>query len=137
MPLYDFKCDGTCGYFEDMFIPLAKKDEAVCPDCGGSITTRISAVITIGPMPSKPLKVKQIGREFTSNSEYKQYQRENPDSAILSAGSSEWRNHVDRAREKAEKTARRRGYRDLAQQHERRRAEKAKERGLVDKKVFV
>ena len=62
MPLYDFKCDGDCGYFEDMFIPLAKKDRAVCPGCGGSITTRIGAVVTIGPMPSKPLRVNQIGR---------------------------------------------------------------------------
>jgi putative FmdB family regulatory protein len=137
MPLYDFRCDGDCGYFEDMFIPLAEKDAAVCPDCGGSITTRIGAVVTVGPMPSKPLRVKQVGREFTSNSEYKQYQRANPDCAIISAGSSEWQKHRDSAREKAERMAKKRGYRDLAQQHERRRVEKAKEKGLVDKKVFV
>ena len=137
MPLYDFKCDKTCGYFEDMFIPLAEKDAARCPDCGSTITVRIGAVITIGPMPSKPLKVSQIGREFTSNSEYKQYQRENPDCAILSAGSTEWQNHVDMAREKAEKTARRKGYRDLAQQHEKRRHEKARKAGKIDGKVFV
>ena len=48
MPLYDFRCDGDCGYFEDMFIPLAEKDAARCPDCSGTITVRIGAVITIG-----------------------------------------------------------------------------------------
>jgi putative FmdB family regulatory protein len=62
MPLYDFKCNKSCGYFEDMFIPLAEKADARCPDCGGTITVRISPVMTVGPMPSKPLRVDHIGR---------------------------------------------------------------------------
>ena len=137
MPLYDFKCNKDCGYFEDMFIPLARKDEARCPDCGGTITTRIGSVAPIGPMPSKPLRVDHIGRTFTSNAEFRQYQRENSDCAILSADSTEWRNHVDRAREKAEKTAKKKGYRDLAQQHEHSRKKLKKQQGAVDKKIFV
>lgn len=137
MPLYDFRCDTGCGYFEDMLIPLARLDDAVCPDCQGDITIRIGAVMTIGPMPSKPLRIGQVGRSFESSSELREYKKKNPNSEIIDAGSSEWRSHVDRAREKAEATAVRRGYRDLAQQKEKRGQEKRKERGEVDRKVFV
>lgn len=137
MPLYDFRCNGECGYFTDMFIPLAKVDNAVCPECHSSITIRIGAVMTVGPMPSKPLKVSQIGRTFESASELREYKKQNPGWDMMSADSTSWRKHVDTAREKAEKTAKRRGYRDLAQQHEQRRAEKAKKRGEIDNKVFV
>tara|TARA_Y100001972_G_C7641605_1_gene322396 strand:+ start:530 stop:943 length:414 start_codon:yes stop_codon:yes gene_type:complete len=137
MPLYDFRCKGECGYYTDMFIPLAEVDNAVCPDCQGEISIRIGAVMTIGPMPSKPLKISHVGRSFESASEYRDYQRNNPDCAILEANSTEWRKHVDVAREKAEKTAKRRGYRDLADQREKRGLERKKQRGEVDAKVFV
>ena len=137
MPLYDFHCKGECGYYTDMFIPLAEVDNAVCPDCQGEISIRIGAVMTVGPMPSKPLKVSHVGRSFESASEYRDYQRNNPDCAILEANSTEWRKHVDVAREKAEKTAKRRGYRDLADQREKRGLERKKQRGEVDAKVFV
>jgi len=137
MPLYDFRCKGECGYYTDMFIPLAEVDNAVCPDCQGEISIRIGAVMTVGPMPSKPLKVSHVGRSFESASEYRDYKRNNPDCAILEANSTEWRKHVDVAREKAEKTAKRRGYRDLADQREKRGLERKKQRGEVDAKVFV
>jgi putative FmdB family regulatory protein len=137
VPLYDFRCDEGCGYFEDMFIPLARLDDAVCPDCQGSITTRIGSVMTVGPMPSKPLRIGQVGRSFESSSELREYKKKNPNSAIIDADSSEWRAHVDRAREKAEATAVRRGYRDLAQQKEKRRQDRQRKRGKVDRKVFV
>ena len=137
MPLYDFKCDDECGYFEDMFVLLKDFNKAVCPTCQGSITYRISAVPTVGPMPSKPLKIDQIGREFTSNSEYRAYKRQNPGCAILSADSTEWKQHVDKVRLKAETMARKKGFRDLDQQREVRRLDRDKLAGKVDKKVFV
>jgi putative FmdB family regulatory protein len=137
MPLYDFRCAGSCGYFEDMFIPLAKKDDAVCPECKGAIIIRIGAVMTVGPMPSKPLRIEQIGRSFESASEVREYKKQNPGWEIESADSASWRKHVDDTRERAERVAKRRGYRDLAQQHEKRKKEKAKQRGEIDNKVFV
>ena len=111
MPLYDFRCKGECGYYTDMFIPLAEVDNAVCPDCQGEISIRIGAVMTIGPMPSKPLKISHVGRSFESASEYRDYQRNNPDCAILEA--------------------------NLADQREKRGLERKKQRGEVDAKVFV
>ena len=54
MPLYDFKCKGCCGYFEDMFVLLADMEKAVCPSCDGPLQTIIRGVPVIGPMPSKP-----------------------------------------------------------------------------------
>mgnify|MGYP003627987410 CR=1 FL=1 len=137
MPLYDFRCAGDCGYFEDMFIPLAEKDNAVCPKCKGSIIVRIGAVMTVGPMPSKPLRVAQIGRSFESASEVREYKKQNPGWEMESASSDSWRSHVDNTRERAERMAKKRGYRDLAQQHEKRKKEKAKRRGEIDNKVFV
>ena len=83
------------------------------------------------------MKVGQVGRSFESASEYRDYQRQNPDCAVVDADSTEWRKHVDTAREKAERTAKRRGYRDLADQREKRGLEQRKERGEVDAKVFV
>lgn len=137
MPLYDFRCEAGCGYYADMYIPLKQFNKAVCPKCKGTITTVIGTVPTIGPLPSKPLKVHQVGREFTSNAEFKQYQRDNPGCEILSADSAAWRKHTDMVREKAEATAKRRGYRDLEQQRAERKVEKAKQDGRLDKKVFV
>ena len=64
MPLYDFRCNSGCGYYNDMFIPLADVDKAVCPDCQGGITIRIGAVMTIGPMPSKPLTKSLVSTLF-------------------------------------------------------------------------
>ena len=137
MPMYDFRCDGGCGYYTDMYIPLAEVDKAVCPDCHSSITIRIGAVMTVGPMPSKPLKVDQIGRSFESASELREYKKQNPGWDMMSADSTSWRSHVDDCRERAERMAKRRGYRDLAQQKEKRKVEKAKQRGEIDNKVFV
>lgn len=34
MPLYSFRCPGCGKRFEEI-LTVARKDEAVCPDCGG------------------------------------------------------------------------------------------------------
>jgi len=110
MPLYDIKCLSCEQRTDDIFFRLNKP--IICPACGEGARTLISPVPTIGPMPSKPLKMESIGREFTSNSELRAYKEANPDLAFHSQNDTSWRNHVDMARNKAEKKARLQGFND-------------------------
>ena len=112
MPLYDIKCLSCEQRTDDIFFKLT--DPIICPTCGEGARTIIGPVLTIGPMPSKPIKMESIGREFTSNSELRAYKEANPDLAFHSKDDSSWRNHVDMARTKAEKKAKAQGFTDLA-----------------------
>lgn len=115
MPVYDIACDSAqeCGHFEDVVISLRDLDTAGCPACGGPIRRLPRPVRTVGPMPSNPLTIKQIGRSFESAGELRQYQKENPDVQILSPDSKKWRDKVSGVREKANQRAKNQGYRDL------------------------
>ena len=137
MPFYDFKCPDGCGYFNDVFVNLAQHGKTECPECSALLTTVISEVALIGPMPSKPLVVKQIGKSFESEREWKKYQRANPDSAIVSADSKQWRDHRDAVRNKADARSRKMGYRYFEHRKADRKKEKAKQSGKLDKKIFV
>lgn len=137
MPLYDFKCTEGCGYFEDMFVLLADRDKVVCPSCAGPLSTVIRGVPVIGPMISKPMVVKQIGRSFESAGEWRDYQRKNPDCQVLSAGSTEWKKHRDSVKEKVEATSRKMGYRDFEHRSAHRKKEKRKKSGKLDKKICI
>tara|TARA_R100001015_G_C4595288_1_gene150529 strand:+ start:268 stop:684 length:417 start_codon:yes stop_codon:yes gene_type:complete len=137
MPFYDFKCPSGCGYFGDIYVPLSEHGTTTCSECGDVLETVISEVALIGPMPSKPLVMKQLGRTFESGSEWRQYQRENPDCAMVSADSSAWREHKEAVRDKAEARARREGYRDFDDKKQRRKEEKIKRSGKLDKKIFI
>jgi putative FmdB family regulatory protein len=126
MPIYDFKCLGDCGFFHDIIVSLQEKEQIICPSCEGQMRTIISAVATIGPMPSKPLVVKQVGKSFDSVGEWNKYQREHPDVEILSAGSDKWQKHKDTVREKAESRAKQHGFRDFEDRQTQRTKRKAK-----------
>jgi putative FmdB family regulatory protein len=137
MPMYDLKCPDGCGYFNDIFVPLSEHGKTKCTECGATLTTVISAVALVGPMPSKPLVVKQVGKTFESGAEWRAYQRENPDCEMVSADSLKWRKHRDLVVEKAEARAKKAGYRDLADKKVRRKKEKDKLAGKVDKQIYV
>ena len=137
MPMYDFKCPAGCGYFHDIFVPLAQHGKTTCPECGALMSTVISEVALIGPMPSKPLVVKQVGKTFESGAEWREYQRKNPDCQIVSADSSEWRNHRDKVAAKADARARKMGFRDFEDRKNQRKKDKAKRDGKVDKQIYV
>ena len=91
----------------------------------------------IGPMPSKPLVVKQIGRSFESAGEWRDYQRENPGCQVLSADSTAWKKHQDTVKEKVEVTSRKMGYRDFEHRSAHRKKEKLKKSGKLDKKIYI
>ena len=137
MPFYDFKCPDGCGYFNDIFVPLAEHGKTTCPECQELLTTVIGDVVTIGPMPSKPIVVDQIGKSFDNNSSWRQYQKDNPGFEVVSAKSTTWDKHHKKARDKAEAKAVSQGYRDLEDKRTTRKKDKAKRTGKVDKKVYI
>ena len=128
MPLYDIKCLSCEQRTDDIFFKL--NDPIICPTCGEGARTIIGPVLTIGPMPSKPLKMESIGREFTSNSELRAYKEANPDLAFHSKDDSSWRNHVDMARNKTERKAKLQGFNDRADKKAYLRKERKKKQEL-------
>ena len=131
MPLYDFRCLAGCGYFNDIIVSIEDRTKVRCPTCNGAMRTVVSAVALIGPMPSKPLVVNQVGRTFHSNAEWNEYQRSNPGCEIVSASSSAWREHKDKARSKAESKAKSQGYRDLEDKQKKNKAAKLERSSVI------
>jgi putative FmdB family regulatory protein len=130
MPLYDYHCS-ACDVSDEVFVPLADYDPkgVPCPDCGALAKRGVPAVLTVGPMPSKPLTIKQIGRSFESNGELRRYKSEHPEARFVEPNSSEWRNHVDATRAKCEATAKKHGFRDHDHRRQHRKDNKNKSHG--------
>lgn len=127
MPIYDLECEPCQRFLIDVFFTLT--ETPTCSYCNAPARVVISPVRTVGPMPSKPLEMEAIGREFTSAKDYHNYQRANPDLEFLDKNDSKWRKHVDLARDKAEKKASRQGFRDLTAKRTWLKKEKAKKMG--------
>lgn len=115
MPTYDMRCK-TCGFEDEMFLFLHEYEAGVCcPDCDSQMAQRIGVVATIGAMPSKPITVGGADISFTSNGSLRQWQNENPDVRMLSTDSMDWKNQRYQIRERAERQAKKMGWRDFDQ----------------------
>jgi len=111
MPLYDMRCPEGCGYYSDIICRIRERNTQICKSCGAYLIVVPTPIMTVGPMPSKPLTINQIGRSFNSNEEFRQYQRDNPDAVMQTP--EEFGRHRDKVRNKVEASARRQGFRDL------------------------
>jgi len=132
MPVYAAQCE-ECGWEEDdFFVPLQDYDVlgVRCPECGEWAKRIILPVATIGPMPSKPLVVDQVGRTFDSSKQLREYMDQNPNAKVLSKNDSEWKAHKDWARNKCEARAKARGYDDHADYKRRTKAESERKKTL-------
>lgn len=117
MPAYDYRCT-ACGVDEEIIHPASETEhEWLCVECDAPMRRRIAATPTIGAMPSKPVRLG--GQDFQSNAEARRWQAQNPTARAVSQNDTWWRNHKDRARERAEGVAVRQGYRDLDQKRSR------------------
>lgn len=113
MPTYTGRCNEH-GEFEDL-MKIQEYMEVgglTCPICEKSAVTIIKAVPTIGAMPSKPLRIDQIGKTFYSEAEKRAYFRERPDRVLVDPNDSSFVKHRDLAAEKAELAAKKLGYND-------------------------
>jgi len=131
MPLYDVRCTAGCGK-KEVYVPLSEADKIFCPDCTQPAVRLVSPVRTIGALFSKPIEYGQIGKSFSTNEEFRQYKRDNPDAKFVEKDSTEWRSHYDEVRNHCDKKAKQQGFRD----HEDRgkfikKQRKAKEEGRL------
>jgi len=113
MPIYDVRCLADCGYFHDLYFPVSECDNITCPVCSNATEIIIRTVPTIGPMPSKPLVVKQLGKTFESAKELRDYKRANPDLQFMPSSGTNWQSHKDKVREKANLRCQKAGFNDL------------------------
>lgn len=121
MPTYDYKC--SCGEIEPDYITGIGGPHPECPECGSVMSRCFGAPAVIGVMPSKPIVSKQLGMTFETNAAYRSYLKskgltdcDKSDSTIQSMR--------DRARNAADATARKSGYRDHEDKVAKRKAAK-------------
>ena len=111
MPIYDMRCS-ECGSEGEFICTVAEKDNQQCPNCDGALKSLIRPVSTIGPMPSKPLKLGGANVSFESMGELKKWERENPNTHVLSTNSKSWKDRLDRSAERADAAAKKCGFND-------------------------
>lgn len=101
----------------------------VCPLCDHPVTIIVPPVLTVGPMESKPIDLsRSVGRKFTSNAEWREYQKQNPNARPVSVTDQSWKDHYNAVRELAEQRAIQQGYQGFYEKSEQIKKEK-KERG--------
>lgn len=104
MPLYDIICHEH-GFFEDVL--LDSDAPRCCPECGEPAIS--PPVIVFGVVDGE---VTAAGRRFRSRSDKDAYLKANGINEFAK-GSADDRRIADKARDRAEKAARRQGYNDL------------------------
>jgi len=122
MPFYDIGCDACKEDFADVFASVFGHPQ--CPICKRDGKIKIHPVPTIGPMPSKPLRLGGAEKLCYTNEQVREYKRANPNARFVTKDSNEWRNHYDDVRNLCDSKAKKRGYRDLEDQRVKRKAEK-------------
>jgi hypothetical protein len=105
--------------------------EPKCPDCDHPVTIIVPPVLTVGPMESKPIDLsKSVGRKFTSNAEWREYQKKNPNARPVSVTDQSWKDHYNAVRELADQRAIKQGYDGFYEKQEKLKKEK-KEAGKL------
>ena len=139
MPLYEGECREGCGRFEDiMKVREYEVEGLICPECGEKARTVLSATPTVGPMPSKPRVIEQIGKSFSSRAEERAYFKANPGRVVVGKGDSAFTKHHDWAHEKADTAARRLGYNDHVDRSRKVKADQAQRKKIAagDGKIY-
>tara|TARA_R100000234_G_scaffold72188_1_gene44495 strand:+ start:51 stop:452 length:402 start_codon:yes stop_codon:yes gene_type:complete len=124
MPIYEIFCE-ECGPGEE-YAKVADRDNIHCPGCHRRVERILSPVTTVGIVWDNRVHVPQIGRTFQSNSEMRQYEKDNPGFAFMTKNSPEWRKKLDRSRERVDKLAKRSGFSDWDAMQKHGREEKKK-----------
>jgi len=112
MPLYDIDCP-ECGIIEDALYPRATAPwEIECLDCGATAKKLPTTFATAGIISSNPLVINSAGLKAESNSEVRQYLKENPTCRLVDRSSGGWKRKVEKLHERREKRVQGRGYKD-------------------------
>ena len=112
MPVYDIECPG-CGIFEDEVYPRATASwDIPCPECGGPAKKLPTTFATAGIIYSNPLKINSAGLEATSNSEKRQYLKDNPTCRFVERKGNYWQAKRERLHARREGRVQTQGYKD-------------------------
>ena len=96
-----------------------------CPICDSPVTIIVPPVLTVGPMESKPIDLtRSVGRKFTSNAEWREYQKQNPNARPVSVTDQSWKDHYNAVRELADRRANKQGYAGFYEKQEQIKKEK-------------
>lgn len=118
MPLFDYACE-ACGHVEEDFLAGSGEnppENIECPVCSAPMTLALGLSHLIGIVWSgrnSPQTSRHAGITFQTNAEKREWQKEHPEIHEFAAGSPDDRRIHDQIRSKAEKLARRQGFRDL------------------------
>ena len=111
MPLYDARCPDHGR--QEVFQTLAQFQEGLkCPICEKEMLRIVSPVTQCGPSEDRPLNIKQIGKSFTTKGQLNEYLKANPECAMVSSSSSQWKDLKHSARDGADAHYKQQGYRD-------------------------
>jgi len=110
MPMYDYYCP-TCEEFDETFEHHAVVD-LHCPKCNSSAFKVLGGLTVIGITPSKPLEIKSRGVRFDSESDFKRWQKVNPEPLIF-PGTQKMKEVQEYARDESDTIARRIGFNNI------------------------
>ena len=140
MPSYTGRCEKH-GEFDDiMKVSQFLSEGLKCPVCHEVVRVVIrKAPGILGPLPTRRRDINQIGQSFGSRAEEKAYFARHPDRVIVDKDDSAFTKHRDLAYEKAEKAAKRMGFRDVEDRKAKARSEKEHKRRIArgDKKIQI
>lgn len=109
MPLFDAHCS-SCEWSEEDI--LSDKPPSICPECGSAVRVPPANFATAGIIWSNVHRSDQLGVQIESNAQMRAFQKKNPNIYGFAKGSSDDRRIGDKIRNRAEKVARKQGYRD-------------------------
>ena len=96
-----------------------------CPICDSPVSVIVPPVLTVGPMESKPIDLtRSVGRKFTSNAQWREYQKQNPNARPVSVTDQSWKDHYNAVRELADQRAIKQGYGGFYEKQEQLKKEK-------------
>tara|TARA_R100000664_G_scaffold30824_1_gene43830 strand:+ start:7449 stop:7874 length:426 start_codon:yes stop_codon:yes gene_type:complete len=112
MPLYKIECP-NCGVVDDVLAPRATDGEDYpCPDCDAVGKKLPTMFATAGIIFSNPLVINSAGLKAESNSEARQYLKDNPNCRFVDRSSAYWQNKRERLHERREQRVQKQGYKD-------------------------
>lgn len=109
MPLFDVKC--TVCFYEEEDV-LAASPPEVCGECGGKLHVPPAMFAPSGIIYSNVNRSDQLGAQIESNAQQRAFEKANPNVFGFAKGSSDDIRIGDKIRNRAEKVAKKQGFRD-------------------------
>lgn len=109
MPLYPFEC-GACGGREDLILRVSERDDPQECECGGEMARAVSKPHLHGIIFSNARTVQ--GMTIERQEDWNAFVKQQEADGFKVGGAEDKKAQIDRVREKVDKTARKRGFRD-------------------------